>query len=1296
MNNHLENFDYVKEQFIYLKTKVDVDNKLSLYDINNLSESLFSNILNEIYDLSLSNINKVEYLNFPAIDLIDEKNKKVFQVTSTSATNKIRSTIQNWKKGDYTKYELNFFYLKNKPKLNPKLLNEFQKEGITESNLFDMNDLLNEVEQNPEKCQKVAEIFKIHLDTLSFEFNIKNYFNNFESHLKEFTSKSFEKYKNIFLEFLKSDAKVLEIHATGGSGKSHLLKELSCSNIDYIPLIIKKQTNVREDLKKLSCEKKYLFIFDDIDRFLDSDILVELLSYISDNPKTKLILSYRTASKSLVKSFYRKYHDFKVKEIQITWNKNEIIDLIQTINPNISKHKIDKLLHVFNNNPYLITQALKGDFESIQHFSQKIIDDTQNALHDFDLSQHQISEILFKLTLTAPIHETNIQYLNISNSTNIIKRLDNSNVLRKLGKKYRFNPDILGDLYLAYFLENNKEGFEDILENYLQIFSNTVFTNLSYALTYLDNKTTLLDYLKNVIKNWINEKKYTSYHLQLINKIVTFVPEESFLYLTQATKVLIPKENDHIESTGFMSQLATNVSMGPDFNQNKSAINLGSIEPIISKLIYMLKNNYDCGLIKIRDILEYLTSEEVLMLPKPVYSNHELTSILSKLFSPLHTKQYEIILESIDIAKTWIEEPLNNKKVNLFNQSVIKNLLAVTFNDNYSDGMTYNWQRKVLNIKHDENIKIINKVKAIVLELFESNNDQLLNMALDSIRINSRDYQYLNEEGKEFYSDIKREFLSKIESILIHRIKKDFLLLSKVHNIAIEILTHDTEKEEALNILKLIDRDDKFIFYELVKKSKVIIVDYESFYQEYNSQVNKRDWLIESQSRRHQNNNLEEKYLNVIDRLSKKLKTDEVIELFNLLDVSDWNTYRNLLELLEYWFDQNSSQLIEVYNNFYNLIEHDVVRNVLKEVLFKKGFLNLEVEDITDEITIDDLKIYITFIFNNFNTSKVKLLDQILKVIVAKDENTLSMFIRIISSEIYFVLKHNESLLNILKRHIYKLIELQYDNKFEFDSYLLYCLEIIKEKKQLDKNLINLLHTIVHDNNYEIRDYELKQVYDLLEVNLEDLLEIIYNKLISKSPDGYYQYYFHLYMDNNELSEVSLLHEFVKSYDDFMFVVDKSYAYYNKFIEYSDDKSREIRIDLEWFFSDIKKSEYLKKFFSELQEQKDIDRLKVFYTIVPISLEYIDIISNNINIICNQLNDQKIIDYLNQVGKIKSYSRAHMQNSEMLLNEEKFFLALLEKINSFSLQIKIKEILKYIEIEKRKEIESDIERIMAR
>ncbi|MEV9545971.1 SMEK domain-containing protein [Aliarcobacter butzleri] len=1295
MNEYLKKYHYIKEQLTYLKTKVEVDNNLGLYDINTLSESLFSNLLNDVYNLRLSNINKIEHLNFPAIDLIDENNNKVFQVTSTITTTKIRNTIKLWKESNYKDLELNFFYIKGKPKLNRKSLLEFEEDGVFETNLFDTDDMLSVIESDSDICEKVYATLSSHLDTLSFEFNLENYFNKFESHLQKDLSFNYKLYKAKFFEFIESKEQILEIYSSGGNGKSHLLYELSKELTEYIPLIFKKNINISEDLKKLSKNKKYLFIFDDIDRFLDTDVFVELLSYIISNPNTKLLITYRKASRTQIKSFYRKYTNILTQELEIVWSDKNIKELIRYLRPTLDDKKVNMLKQQFNNNPYLITQALEGDINSIKDFSLKTIQDTKSALVEYDFSMETINKLLFKLAILSPLHENNIEQLQIGREKDILDKLESTNILRKLGKRYRFNPDIIGDLFLAYYIDEFRSSFKEIIENYLNLFSQTVFTNIGYALLYLKDRKKLNSYIENIIDDWMSNNHYSSYNLQLINRVVGFVPEKSFTYLYNCTKYLKPKENEHIQG-GVIFDNISKVSISPDYNKDRESINLGSIEPIISKLIYMLKNNYQCESISIKDILDYLTSDTVLNLPKPYYSNHELSSILTKLFSPLRTTNYEIILDAIDVALDWIKTPINIVKVKLFEKAVVNNLLSVIFFDDESDGLTYTLHQKLLDTNHKYNMKILHKVKNIVLDLFTSKNEDLLLIALNCIRINAYDQRYLSKDSKVFYDEIKKEFINKVFELLQNQANLSINIVSKIDEIALNILRFDNEKDEALEILKRIIRTDEFVFYQVIENKDFIIDNYDTFYKNFQKNDDLAT-LLDSQRRKKHFNEISKEILPIIKRLSLKLKAKDILMFINSLNFSNWSSYNKLLTLLDIWFDNNNSEIILMYQRLYNDINNERIKNIFKELLLKKGFLKLSENDINDDTSIEDLKIYEIIIFKNFNDDKILLLNKLVETIKKKSNEILDQFINIISGDIYFQLQQNIALIDIFKKYILSILELKLKYKFHFESYLLYSLEIIKDSNKLDEDLKDLLFNMINDCEYSIDRHDLLNIYKLLDIGLDLLLDNIYKKLISKKEDGYYRYFFHLYMEHRELEEVKLLDDYVKSYDDFKIVTEKSYKFYNEFIEYSDDtRSREIRIDLDWFFKYIVNKDYLKKFFNELYVSEDIDKIKVFYKIVPISLDNIDLISKNMNLLSDKIDDIYLMNYLNQINKIKLYSRGHMQNSDMVLNEEKLFNELYNKVESFSLRIKIKEKIKNIDLEKRREIEEDIEKFMDR
>ena len=105
--SEMEQLNYIKNQLTYIKTKVELDNQLGLYDINKLCEDIFMHMLNDVYSWNLKNAN-LFHENFPAIDLIDDINKLVIQVTSTTTTDKLRGTIKKFKKF-FSRFSKNLF-----------------------------------------------------------------------------------------------------------------------------------------------------------------------------------------------------------------------------------------------------------------------------------------------------------------------------------------------------------------------------------------------------------------------------------------------------------------------------------------------------------------------------------------------------------------------------------------------------------------------------------------------------------------------------------------------------------------------------------------------------------------------------------------------------------------------------------------------------------------------------------------------------------------------------------------------------------------------------------------------------------------------------------------------------------------------------------------------------------------------------------------------------------------------------------------------------------------------------------
>ena len=150
-------FENIKKRFIELKSQVEVDNSLGLFDINKIVEDVYMHILNVVYGWDLKNANLI-IENFPAVDLIDIHNKIVIQVTSTTDSTKLKNTTEKFKGLiEYSTYDLKIFYIKDKPNFQDATL---EKYGIEKSNLLGIKDILEQVQSGADITERLYNLLE--------------------------------------------------------------------------------------------------------------------------------------------------------------------------------------------------------------------------------------------------------------------------------------------------------------------------------------------------------------------------------------------------------------------------------------------------------------------------------------------------------------------------------------------------------------------------------------------------------------------------------------------------------------------------------------------------------------------------------------------------------------------------------------------------------------------------------------------------------------------------------------------------------------------------------------------------------------------------------------------------------------------------------------------------------------------------------------------------------------------------------------------------------------------------------
>ena len=103
--------DIILQGLSQLACEIAWRGKLNLTDIHVMSEDFYAGLLNIVYDLHLRNAN-ITNQNAEGIDLVDDDNKIIFQVSSVCKKSKIDHSLQEvGKHGEYAGYHFRFLPL---------------------------------------------------------------------------------------------------------------------------------------------------------------------------------------------------------------------------------------------------------------------------------------------------------------------------------------------------------------------------------------------------------------------------------------------------------------------------------------------------------------------------------------------------------------------------------------------------------------------------------------------------------------------------------------------------------------------------------------------------------------------------------------------------------------------------------------------------------------------------------------------------------------------------------------------------------------------------------------------------------------------------------------------------------------------------------------------------------------------------------------------------------------------------------------------------------------------------------
>lgn len=252
------NFNYIEEKLNILAYRIKQRGKLNLLELNIHSECFFAELLNLIFDWKLKNLN-IQNHNVEGIDLIDDENKIIIQVSATATKRKIECSLKRDSISQYDNYMFKFLYIAgNVDKLRKE---EYEKPNNIKFNSFE--DIID-----------ITYILK-NILVLSMEKQAK---------LKDFFQKELEEKTNVFS--VNTECLPIKGRFTNRVFRTDSLDKGLClyGGLPFIGPSCGEGAEIRFLLDEVIEERIYdLFIDNPVENEVESDLLKNLEKRKSDN-----------------------------------------------------------------------------------------------------------------------------------------------------------------------------------------------------------------------------------------------------------------------------------------------------------------------------------------------------------------------------------------------------------------------------------------------------------------------------------------------------------------------------------------------------------------------------------------------------------------------------------------------------------------------------------------------------------------------------------------------------------------------------------------------------------------------------------------------------------------------------------------------------------------------------------------------------------------------------------------------------------------------------------------------------
>ncbi len=448
---------------------------------------------------------------------------------------------------------------------------------------------------------------------------------------------------------------VLLLHATGGFGKSHALRqvsELTCEAgaTRQIWLVRDGHREINEAFQdELSPDRKYLLLIDDADRRLRQEIQ-NLLAFVRHSGgRVKAVIAFRSAGRTTINQLLSdaRCDDISAEVRILQWDNDDLLALLRHAAGRTSVARGEEIVAAFRN-PFIISwigQTFRGSPGDIGTLKARLVADTTMDARSAmaGISGPDTTTLLTHIAAVVPFAKADAKVLDaIAKMCNVnadqvresLELLVSGGILRTVGDRLRFDPDMKGDMLLADSLEAyTVDQTGRIFDAYLEVAGDHFLTNIGAAFRYCDSPV-VRERLSAIVCAWTQKAGSTdaptrARRLGYLENLADIVPEDCLDMLTEYLQLETVKKRKASDRRPDGYPRLTTDRYGP-------AILRLTKTPAVR-----------------RHVLELIAD----MQPKDMggmYSNYKPTELARNCVSPV-TNRVPTILETLGVLAGWLQ-----------------------------------------------------------------------------------------------------------------------------------------------------------------------------------------------------------------------------------------------------------------------------------------------------------------------------------------------------------------------------------------------------------------------------------------------------------------------------------------------------------------------------------------------------------------------------------------------------------------------------------------------------------------